>query len=430
MIALVAGTGTAQEITGRWQGTLNVPKPLRVVVDIAKGDSGELKGIAYSIDQSSSPAPMNSISFGNSTLKFTVNAYRASYEGNLSPDGKTIVGNLTQDQTSPLNLVRATKETMWVIDPSPHKAHLISVENDIKLEVLDWGGTGRPLVLLTGLGNDAHVFDKLAPKLRDKYHVYGITRRGFGISSSPSPKNASYATDRLGEDVMAVINTLHLENPVVAGHSIAGEELSYIGTRYPERVAGLIYLDAGYPYALYDEANGALVIDAIELREQLRKMTPGLLPEEQKKLLDELHTNLDRITKEVTSEQEQLEDMPSPPTGFGQRMTPIETAIVSGTMKFTSIRVPVMAIFATPKDIGNMMKDNPKARAEFLAFNTRGNEQQAAAFERQIPGSHVVRIPNANHYVFISNEAEVLREMNDFITSLPTEPAATKGALR
>jgi pimeloyl-ACP methyl ester carboxylesterase len=37
---------------------------------------------------------------------------------------------------------------------------MIQVEPDVKLEVLDWGGTGRPLVLLSGLGDTAHVFDK------------------------------------------------------------------------------------------------------------------------------------------------------------------------------------------------------------------------------------------------------------------------------
>jgi len=31
--------------------------------------------------------------------------------------------------------------------------------------VLDWGGSGKPLVLLTGSGNTAHVFDELAGKL-------------------------------------------------------------------------------------------------------------------------------------------------------------------------------------------------------------------------------------------------------------------------
>ncbi len=37
-------------------------------------------------------------------------------------------------------------------------------------------------------------------------------------------------------------------------------------------------------------------------------------------------------------------------------------------------------------------------------------------------GAHVVRIPHANHYVFVTNEADVLREMNAFVAGLPPPP--------
>jgi non-heme chloroperoxidase len=151
-------------------------------------------------------------------------------------------------------------------DTSPHSVQMVPVEPGIRLEVLDWGGTGRPLVLLTGLGADAHTFDDFAPKLTPKYHVYGISRRGQGASSAPEPNDTNYPASRLGEDVLSVIDALHLNKPVVAGHSIAGEELSYIGSHHPENVAGLIYMEAEYPYALYDEVSGGLEVDAIELR--------------------------------------------------------------------------------------------------------------------------------------------------------------------
>ena len=55
-----------------------------------------------------------------------------------------------------------TQVTPWhgVVPPpdrTPHKVHFITVEDNVKLEVLDWGGSGRPVVLLTGLGDNAHV---------------------------------------------------------------------------------------------------------------------------------------------------------------------------------------------------------------------------------------------------------------------------------
>jgi non-heme chloroperoxidase len=115
-------------------------------------------------------------------------------------------------------------------DPSPHTAHFVAVEKEVRLEVLDWGGSGRPLVLLPGGGNTAHVFDDLAPKLTPVSHVYAITRRGFGASGfSPSAN----AVDRLRDDVLAVIDGLELERPVLAGHSIAGAELSAVAASAP-----------------------------------------------------------------------------------------------------------------------------------------------------------------------------------------------------
>src|ERR671922_219635 len=67
-------------------------------------------------------------------------------------------------------------------DPSPHSVRFVTVDDGVRLEVLDWGGSGRSIVLLAGGGNTAHVFDDFAPKLARHYRVYAITRRGFGTS--------------------------------------------------------------------------------------------------------------------------------------------------------------------------------------------------------------------------------------------------------
>ena len=47
-------------------------------------------------------------------------------------------------------------------DISGHKVSFVTVEPGVQLEVLDWGGTGQTLVLLTGMGDTAHVFDEFA----------------------------------------------------------------------------------------------------------------------------------------------------------------------------------------------------------------------------------------------------------------------------
>jgi hypothetical protein len=213
----------AQDISGDWQGTLKAgAQELRTLLQIAKSDNGGWKATMLSIDQSpdrGAGMPVTSFSLDGSNIQFAIEAVLGSYNGKLSADGASISGTWTQGQPLPLEFRRATKETAW-LDPSPHRTQFIAVENSIKLEVLDWGGSGRPLVLLAGLGNTAHLFDKFAPKLSSAYHVYGITRRGFGASSAPLPfGDAMYSADRLGDDVLTVVDALKLDRSVLAGHS-------------------------------------------------------------------------------------------------------------------------------------------------------------------------------------------------------------------
>ncbi|MGO8732778.1 MAG: alpha/beta fold hydrolase [Terriglobia bacterium] len=409
-------------LVGNWQGTLKAgSQELRCVIQIARGDSGGWKATMYSIDQTTNPIPVSSVNLDGSNLKLKVDAVRGTYEGKISADGASIDGTWTQGQPLPLVLRRATKETAWQLDPTPHTVRFITVDNDVKLEVLDWGGSGRPLVLLAGGGNDAHVYDKFAPKLTPSYHVYGITRRGFGASSAPVPANSNYSADRLGDDVLAVLDALKLNHPVLAGHSIAGEELSSIATRHPEKVAGLIYLDAGYSYAFYDRSHGDLTIDSIELRKKLEQLASGIGFDQTALIQELLQTTLPRLERNL---QERLKNLQTTPEALlaAQRAAPVSAivqALMAGQQKYTNISVPVLAIFAVPHDLGPALGSDPTARAAYEARDGVTTGAQADAFEKGVPSARVIRLPHASHYVFLSNEADVLREMNAFLASLP-----------
>jgi pimeloyl-ACP methyl ester carboxylesterase len=55
-----------------------------------------------------------------------------------------------------------------------------------------------------------------------------------------------------------VTSALALNRPVLVGHSVGGQELSSVATRYPGRVAGLVYLEAAYPYAVDNDTGPTL----------------------------------------------------------------------------------------------------------------------------------------------------------------------------
>jgi non-heme chloroperoxidase len=366
-VRTTAARSAAPDISATWQATLGAqsPKPLRLVLRISKDASGDLTGAVYSIDQGTEAIQVREVTLQGDTFSFTAPDVGGTYTGKLSADGTSIAGTWTQRQPLPLTFTRVTPQNAW---PIGHiiGTQYVTVGKNVRLEVLDWGGTGRPVVLLAGLGNSAHVFDAFAVKLRANYHVYGITRRGFGESSAPAVSSGVYTADRLGDDVLAVIDALKLNRPVLMGHSIAGEELSSIGTRHPEKVAGLVYLDAGYSYALYNPAY-----------------------------------------KE-----------PSPPPGV--TLPPIYQAVEDGQQKYSGpIRDPILAIFAVPHDMKQRYPNDAAAQTAAEAKDLVDTGGQVEAFQRGLPSARVIRLAHANHYVFESNQAEVLDEVNAFIAKLP-----------
>jgi non-heme chloroperoxidase len=373
LTVLVFSAARAQDISGDWQGTLGKGSrdEHRLVLHIARSDNGYWNGILYSIDREPTPIPVTALNLQNGLLKFNVDSLSISYEGKLAVDSDSVSGMLIQGQPTPLELQRATQKTAWShIDSSPHTIKFITVDKDVELEVLDWGGSGRPIILLAGFGNTAHVFDKFALKLVRTYHVYGITRRGFGASSAPGASPENYSPDRLGDDVLAVCRALDVMRPVLVGHSIAREELSSIGSRYPEKVTGLVYLDTGTSGFFY---------------------RPGANP-----LFNKNFFQIEDTQKPAAS------PLPLNPPNLTYNPS-FARIIIAGDGKYPDVRhadikCPVLAIFAAPDDSYEAPEDVPEAGGII---------------------KRIVYLRNATHFIFLSNEAEVLREIEGFLVKLP-----------
>jgi non-heme chloroperoxidase len=297
-------------------------------------------------------------------------------------------------------------------DSSPHKVQFVTVEPGVRLEVLDWGGHGRPLIFLTGNGDTAHAFDNFAPKFTGQNHVYGITRKGFGASSKPAPANGNYSADRLGDDAFAVMQALRIERPVLVGHSLAGEELSSIGSRFPNKVSGLIYLDAVASWSFYDPAHPQVEIEMNGIKKRIEEIEAGGVDEQEK--LRELETAIASFETVLHQNNEDVKTMPPLPP-----RSPIGAALNFGAEKYTSIPVPVLAIFACPHDWSHFFPTDPERRAARLAADTAACSARAESFAKGVPTARVVRIPNADHYVYRSNEAQVIDEMMKFLNTRP-----------
>ncbi len=90
--------------------------------------------------------------------------------------------------------------------------------------------------------------------------------------------------------------------------------------------------------------------------------------------------------------------------------------------KYAKIPVPALAIFAIPHVEDNWMtkSSDPGVRKAAETYFTKLDllaDKQAKSFEDGVPGARVIRL-RGRHYIFLSNEADVLREMRTFLAGL------------
>ncbi|WP_188757409.1 TIGR03435 family protein [Edaphobacter acidisoli] len=116
MLAALLGMGAqAQTAPETWQGTLHAGRDLRLVLQVTKVD-GALKGKIFSIDQGPGGMTTTTMSIDGGVLKFAITGMDMSYEGKLSPDGKSATGTWKQGgRETPLVLEHVSADAAWEI---------------------------------------------------------------------------------------------------------------------------------------------------------------------------------------------------------------------------------------------------------------------------------------------------------------------------
>lgn len=105
-----------------------------------------------------------------------------------------------------------------------------------------------------------------------------MTRRGHGASTWPE---SGYEPETLARDLEVVLDSLGLRGPVVlAGHSAGGIEITRIAIDQPQRVAGLIYIDAAFDTRTLMNVFEACTLDA-SFMEAFNRMMPDLFHQTQ-----------------------------------------------------------------------------------------------------------------------------------------------------
>ena len=286
--------------------------------------------------------------------------------------------------------------------------------------MLDWGGTGDTLVLLTGMGDNAHVFDEFAYQFTDRFHVIGITRRGFGRSSQPAH---GYDIDTRARDDITVLDKLNIREAVFVGHSIAGAELNKIGAAYPDRVRKLVYLDAldlgsggwaSLPQPPPPPENTAADLESVQRFAAASARDDG-------------------YRKPLAAICNMIQTDPSGRVIGAITPPEISKKIYEGLQaaEYDRIQAPALGIFnkiTSQYRLPYYWYLDPARQEEFnrnIESLARWIEGAIQRFRSSVKNSRVIELHDANHDAFIVDEAFVVRETRKFLNLMNKSPSAS-----
>jgi len=132
-----------------------------------------------------------------------------------------------------------------VESPAPPHTGFFRI-NSLRLQYLDWGGTGLPIMLIPGAGDSPQQFGDLAARLNGQHRVIAIARRGHGQSEVPK---RPFTVDDLADDLRQMLDSLHVDKVILVGYSFGGNDATRFAERFPSRVVKLILLDAAFDWS-------------------------------------------------------------------------------------------------------------------------------------------------------------------------------------
>jgi non-heme chloroperoxidase len=294
----------------------------------------------------------------------------------------------------------------------------VAVDSVTKLEVLDWGGSGVPLVFLAGLGHTAHVFDEFAPALTERYHVLGITRRGFGASSQP---DTGYNIRALAEDIRIVLDTLGLGPVVLIGHSLGGDELTLVARKYPLTVRALVYIEAAYNRVTARKFMAQYTSPESEL--------PPPTPADMKSP-EAYRAYYARVNGVVMPLSEIMALYRW--TSDGKRSSSMTPSWIYGRIgesiqdpDYSDIRIPAIAIYATQYPVTELFIDyaardsgTQRAMRRYHEASLQSDKLSRNYFRAHMTNGRVVEISGAGHSVYITHAQETLAAIRAFLAEV------------
>lgn len=235
-------------------------------------------------------------------------------------------------------------------------------------------GDGKNVVLLPGWLCDHKALTPIAEHLKKDFKVYSIDVVGFGKSELPEkPMN----TDDYGDWLKKFLEELHIDNPILIGHSHGGRMI----INYAGRNLGKI--------------NKIVLIDAAGIKP--KRSTKYYLKVYTYKFLKNMYkilpkTKMFENMKERSMNKFGSTDYKNSPSVLKKTMSNIVNEDLQGIMK--NIKAPTLLIWGDQ--------------------DTATPIEQGRTMEKLIPGSGLVEIKGGGHFSYLNAPQVVYAVLDEF----------------
>jgi pimeloyl-ACP methyl ester carboxylesterase len=124
--------------------------------------------------------------------------------------------------------------------PQESKGDILLERNGVKIAYNSCGEADTTLLFVHGWGINKEYWEPQANYFCPRYKVVAVDLPGFGQSGK---NRTGWSFDDYAADIKWVIDSLHLQNVILIGHSMSGDIVLNVGNKYPASVVGLVGID-------------------------------------------------------------------------------------------------------------------------------------------------------------------------------------------
>ncbi len=251
---------------------------------------------------------------------------------------------------------------------------------------VDDGGRGEiPILFIHGNGGSSEQWKAQLDYFRGRgRRAVAIDLPGFGKSTAPA--NADYSLDAMVDAIDRAVAAIRLGRFVIAGHSYGGAVVAKYAAAHPEKVAGVIYVDA---------AASALSLG----EEQKNRLTAALRADRMK---------VARVW-------------------FAPMLKPSSASVSDAVFASVERSSPDAFIGAllslTEYDAKALVDAYPGPRLAIVASDV----ETPASFQKLFPAIEAVPIANAGHWLMLDQPEAVNDAIDRFLRGLHGKPVSAAG---